>query len=350
MTDKNLDILSLIGQAVLLARGGQLIYANPAAVTIFGADCTGKKLAKVLNPEIAGSQSPGFVANIVICGKSFTVHSLQREELRIILLKETDTDCVAITDSFIAAMRSGMMLLSMSADICRAKAEESGCPELLNALATMNKSIAIVSRTIGNISTARDILNGDLSFMPQTLDLSQLCRSCVEALKEFVPELNIRLDLPSVCTISADAKLINRLLTNLLSNSITHGKSRNISVRLIDSGDTVILAVTDDGCGIQSDALCNVFERYRKAFELKELNRGSGFGLTVVRGIAEKHGGTLLLESREGKGTAVRVSLHRNKNKVFLHSTDTYEIALKDLLIWAADILPASCYSEKYLD
>lgn len=350
MTELNTNVLDLIGQAVLLVRGSRITYANPAAAEILGIDCRGKELAKILGVEIAASQSPNFVANAVLNGKSFIVHATRKDGLRVIVLKEADKDYAMINDSFIVAMRSDITVMSMAAEVCRLKAEESADRELLSALATMSRSIAVASRMIGNVSTARSILTGELEFMPQYMDLSQLCKSCVDAFAEIIPEPDFRCEFPEVCIMNVDPKLLIQLLVNLLSNSIRHGKSKTIDVRLTDDIDMVVLTVSDDGCGIRCDELYNVFECYRGGHTLREMNRGGGFGLTVARGITEKHGGTILMESYEGKGTTVRILLRKTRGRCSMRSANAYEMELKELLLWAADCLPASCYSEKYMD
>ena len=350
MTEVNSNILDMIGQAVLLVRGSSIIYANPAAAEILGIDCQGKKLAKILGAEIASSQASEFVANAVVNRKSFLVHATQKDGLRVIVLKEPTADCDVMNERFIAAMRSSLMLLSMSAEMCRSRAEKSGDKRILETLAMMNKTIANATRTIANASTVQSIFSGNLSFTPTNIELPMLCETCAGVLKELLPELDIRLDLPKSCILSADSKLMTQLLMNLLSNSIRHGKSRIIDIHVRDNGNQIVLTVRDDGCGISSTELNNVLERYRDNPTLRNMDRGSGFGLTVVRGIAEKHGGTFLLESREGMGVMAHIILKKNLANCSMRSTDRHETDAKDLLIWAADCLPESCYTEKYMD
>ena len=78
---------------------------------------------------------------------------------------------------------------------------------------------------------------------------------------------------------------------------------------------------------------------------------GAGLGLTVVRSAACLHGGTLLLESRQGKGTTVRVSLSRHISSSVLKSPgEDLEPGIKTVLTGLADCLPDECYTERYMD
>ena len=78
---------------------------------------------------------------------------------------------------------------------------------------------------------------------------------------------------------------------------------------------------------------------------------GAGLGLTVARSAAHLHGGTLLLESRQDKGTTVRVSLSRHLSCSALKSPGAdQEAEVKTVLCGLADCLPDSCYTERYMD
>ena len=76
-----------------------------------------------------------------------------------------------------------------------------------------------------------------------------------------------------------------------------------------------------------------------------------GLGLTAARLIAQLHGGTLLLESRQGRGTTLRVSLSREARAAPLHAPEAAPLCeTEDLLAGLADCLPEDCFSERYLD
>ena len=82
------------------------------------------------------------------------------------------------------------------------------------------------------------------------------------------------------------------------------------------------------------------------------MGRGPGLGLSAARGVAELHGGTLLLESRPGKGTAVRVTFSRSLSpgERLLEGSGGEGFTTRDLLIGLADCLPEEAFTEKYLD
>jgi signal transduction histidine kinase len=104
--------------------------------------------------------------------------------------------------------------------------------------------------------------------------------------------------------INGDADALTQLLWNILQNAIIHSGGVSVALRADTSGDRVVITVKDDGNGIPPDLLPRVFEH-----GVSGTAGGSGIGLPVCREIARKHGGDVEIESEEGKGTRVTVSL-----------------------------------------
>ena len=76
--------------------------------------------------------------------------------------------------------------------------------------------------------------------------------------------------------------------------------------RDMDPGQYIVIGVTDTGTGIPSDVLARVFEPF---FTTKPAGRGTGLGLSMIYGFAKQSGGQVLIDSREGAGTTVRIYL-----------------------------------------
>jgi CheY-like chemotaxis protein len=94
------------------------------------------------------------------------------------------------------------------------------------------------------------------------------------------------------------------------SNLVVPGPGR--SGDEVGPGEFVTIAVTDTGHGIPSDILDRVFEPF---FTTKGVGRGTGLGLSMVYGFAKQTGGTVKIESQDGRGTVVRLYLPRTDGK-----------------------------------
>ena len=98
-----------------------------------------------------------------------------------------------------------------------------------------------------------------------------------------------------------------QVLINLIVNSL-HAMDQGGMLRLaaIRANDQVCLEIADTGLGMSPEVLSNVFDPF---FTTKEFGKGTGLGLTVVKGIVEEHGGTISVDSRVGAGTTVSILL-----------------------------------------
>jgi signal transduction histidine kinase len=203
------------------------------------------------------------------------------------------------------------MQLNVSVQLIRARLDPEDA-QSLRALRGVMQSLYRVNRTLQNLSVIRGAEQGTLFFRPQPLELCRLLRDLLDAVRLSVQTPEIVFTAPENLPIHGDPALLEALVLNLLSNCLRHAEGcTRIRVSLHGAGDQVILSVDDDGRGIPGDRLHTVLERYRYGGGLSEADNGPGLGLTAAREIARLHGGTLLLESREGVGTAVRVSLSR---------------------------------------
>ncbi|MFW8635612.1 sensor histidine kinase [Cribrihabitans pelagius] len=116
---------------------------------------------------------------------------------------------------------------------------------------------------------------------------------------------------PDPLAVEGDPVLIGEAITNLIENALTHGGPgmTRITVRTQrggDGGGEAVLLVEDDGAGIPPDQRETAFRRFGQL----RSGDGSGLGLSIVRDVMRRHGGTVRLLPA-GRGTAVRISLPR---------------------------------------
>jgi len=310
------ELLALSGEPALLAKGGKILYANDAACTLLGPDCREKSFAALFGGEIAGMQAPAFVGEAELAGRRVLLRIRTMNGMRVVFLSPCAPVHELVGDSFLYALRSEMMQLGVNAALLRSRlspGDRSGAA----ALNGISKSLYRINRTMQNLSLIRGAQTGELLFLPQALDAAALFRDLTEAVSLVVPNPEIRFRAPHSLPVHGDPAMLEVLALNLLSNCISHAEGCTcIRVTLHGAGEQIILSVDDDGCGIPGDRLHTVLERYRFSGGLSEAEAGPGLGLTAARVIARLHGGTLLLESREGIGTAVRVSLSRSPRAV----------------------------------
>jgi len=138
-----------------------------------------------------------------------------------------------------------------------------------------------------------------------------------ESLKQFGRQLSdaqfeVRVDVPSgLPAVRVDMAAMLLVLTNLLDNAMRYSDVRRhitIAARHADIEDgRMVISVADRGVGIPSNDLPDVTRRFFRGHGARP--GGSGLGLAIAHRIVTDHGGTLVVESTEGVGTTVRVSV-----------------------------------------
>lgn len=100
---------------------------------------------------------------------------------------------------------------------------------------------------------------------------------------------------------------LNLALMNLVANAIDAvGDEGNIQITTESDGDSIAIRVSDDGAGIAEEHQPRVFEPF---FTTKPVGKGTGLGLSISYSIAQKHNGSLSLESSPSRGTTLTLNL-----------------------------------------
>lgn len=152
---------------------------------------------------------------------------------------------------------------------------------------------------------------GDLALAIAEHDVRATILAAAEGLQDRLSEAGIRLDIDVPDTIGQfrfDAKRVRQVLFNLMSNAVGFSSTGQIvTVSARRTSHALTLAVRDRGRGIPSDIIARVFDRF-EAHTAGSRHRGAGLGLSIVRALVERHGGTVSITSEPGLGTEVTCS------------------------------------------
>ncbi len=175
-----------------------------------------------------------------------------------------------------------------------------------------DKNVRILKRLINQILDFRKFENGKLDTHLSEEPVGTLLGEWAEAFRSMARKRDIKLsvnvDLPEGFTMAVDAEKIERVLFNLLSNAFKYTPDNGrISFDCRLEGETLRFSVADNGQGISSEDLGNIFDRF---FQVDRVHpNGSGIGLSLAKAFVELHGGTIGVESELGKGTTFTVDI-----------------------------------------
>jgi signal transduction histidine kinase len=298
---------------MLALDGTELFHLNRAAAALFPRLKPGSSVLGTLPDYLLFDLAEQAASSAVFAEREFIVAAKCFDRFRLLSFSPVrQPDSSFVSDGLLNELRSGLLNVSLSAR----QIGRGGTPEeLRRGFALLWHSYFQLARQISNLGTATQLREKTIPLRPRRGDLAAFCRELVDALNGFGASELAQLTFSSpLATLNAcfDPELVERLLLNLLSNSFQHcPPGSSVCLRLDKKSDRVILSVDDDGSGIPADVLQNVFSRYENRLRPELLSQplSSGLGLAIARGIAELHGGALIIESKPGRGTSVRVML-----------------------------------------
>ena len=153
-------------------------------------------------------------------------------------------------------------------------------------------------------------LDQERPFTTGDVDLGEVVREAAADAQAIEPDRDVTAHVgPGSMLVEGDIDRLRQVVANLLGNVRTHtepGTPAKASAHR--DGDWVVVAVADEGPGMQVDAAAQAFERFYQASP-DRTTPGSGLGLSIVRSIVERHGGVVELDSTPGEGTTVTLRI-----------------------------------------
>jgi signal transduction histidine kinase len=192
------------------------------------------------------------------------------------------------------------------------RVESLDSSDLLRSLETIEAGVRSLAAQIDELQDATHLQAGhplDLHLSPT--DLVEVTREAVLRHQGLsgTHRLRFETDVPSLVG-SWDAGRLERVLGNLLSNAIKYSpEGGDVTIALSHDGRWAYLMVEDQGLGIPAHDLPHVFERFRRAGNVVGRLPGSGLGLAGARDIVQQHGGTIQVQSVEGRGSTFVIRL-----------------------------------------
>lgn len=266
---------------------------------------------------------PELVARVATLGRIHTLYQAHRRadaERGVLLARERDARAEAeaanaAKDDFLA-MVSHELRTPLNAILGWTRMVRRGGlsdEQAARGLATVERNAVAQTQLIEDLLDMSRILSRKLTIETETVDVAEILKSAVDAMRPSATaksiELHLRLPTEALYAL-ADPDRLQQVTGNLLTNAVKFSpKGAEVSVSLERSGEELRIAVSDRGQGIEPDLLPHVFDRFRQGDHGSKRNHGGlGLGLAIVSHIVELHGGRVLAES-EGPGMGATFSV-----------------------------------------
>lgn len=157
---------------------------------------------------------------------------------------------------------------------------------------------------------------GQLKITPQKINLKDLINENISNLQlpATVKEISINYESSDESILSADKNMLHTILRNLISNALkyTHKKGK-VVIGTIIKPDYITVFIKDNGVGIPKDRIDKLFKLdVRNSMPGTENEQGTGLGLKLCKEFVEMHGGSINVESVEGKGSTFSFTIPVN--------------------------------------
>lgn len=205
----------------------------------------------------------------------------------------------------LAPVRTGLQILRLSKDqdvVQRTKV-------------MMERQLGHMIRLVDDLLEVSRITSGKIVLRLDRIELQSAIQTAIESARPLIDAARhvLELEVPSEpIWLQADATRICQIVGNLLTNAAKYSHDgKRIRLRVHLEGDVAVIAVSDEGEGIPQSMLTQVFEMFTQGKRtLERAQGGLGIGLALVKGLAEKHGGSVTVESAGlGAGSTFTVRL-----------------------------------------
>lgn len=193
-------------------------------------------------------------------------------------------------------------------------------------LQIVQRNVLVLTQLVSEILDFRKVQNGKMELRLSDFNLTESMKQWIKLFSVSAQKkhIAISMDAPDTIMLRADQDKIERICYNLLSNALKYtSEGGEISLTAKEENGRVMISVADNGCGISSDELPYIFDRF---YQAKNAGRGTGIGLAIVKAFTELHHGEVSATSIEGKGSTFTIHIPvRQKGEVTNQPTEKIE-------------------------
>ncbi len=206
-------------------------------------------------------------------------------------------------------LRTPLSIISGEIEVTLGKNRKAD--EYKNVLSSTKEEIDRLSKLVKNLLLLAR--NDRDELVRELVDLTDLLSSVIVGLNPKAKKKNQTIEfLPaeSPSMVMGNNSLISQVFYNLIDNAITYSPAKSkIEVVLTNRRKSVVVQIKDKGIGMSKADVARIFDRFYRADESRSGIRGYGLGLAICQSVINKHGGTIMVNSKQGAGSTFTVEL-----------------------------------------
>ncbi len=293
----------VVGGAVLLVTiAASTLIARQIAVPVLKLTATSEQIAAGRLDERVSPAGPDEIRRL---GVAF---NRMAERVQEMIAQQR-----AFVDNAAHELRSPLTSVRLRIEMLQTRGKNDA--ELMQGyLGQMEREVGYLQRLVDHLLALASVEDGDRAAPKTSLDLACILYEVADEMSEAAQQagLAFQADIPDhLPTIEASVEQMNSMIRNLVDNAIKYTRrGGTIMLAAKSARDEIEIRVSDTGIGIPADALSRVFDRFYRVDAARSRKEGGvGLGLSLVRSIAEAHGGHVDVQSRVNEGSVFTIVL-----------------------------------------
>ena len=188
-------------------------------------------------------------------------------------------------------------------------------PVQVDLLESIRDEAERLNRYVSNLLDMTRLEGGGVAPRTQSTDLRDVVTAAAERIARRLGKRELVRDYPpTLTTVPADPALLEQALVNILENAIAYSDDGSrIEAAVYEDERNVVISIEDEGRGIPTAQLKQVFEKFQRLDQTSD--RGTGLGLAIAKGFVDAMGGRIAAASpiHDGRGTRILISLPKEK-------------------------------------
>jgi PAS domain S-box-containing protein len=236
-------------------------------------------------------------------------HELDERRSAVLELNQTKSDLIAmLAHDFRGPLTSIVGFADLTGEVGEVNEEQ------VEFLDTIKRSALQLSDLATDTLTLSRLERNEVALSLTEVDVAGLVRTIVQQGKDRRP---VELTVEGDAHVTGDDERLRQVFANLIDNAIKYTPNGPDPHVLVEGfPEHIVVTVRDHGIGIPAGEISRVFDRFSRASNARKMRiSGTGFGLFLTKQLVQLHGGTIAVESEEGKGSTFTVTLPRRVDK-----------------------------------
>lgn len=246
------------------------------------------------------------------------LRAIARMQQRIVSLEREARDAERMRNDFLVAvshdLRTPLSVILGYAQMLRRRLGSRSGDDVRTSegLQSIERRARMMASVVEELADATRRENGRAMVLHREMvDLATLVEEIAAEQDQAAPRHHVVASVDDHAIVGYwDPVRLTRAIVNLIGNAIKYSPDGGeIRIGLRREGEGAVLSIQDSGIGIPADDLSHIFDRFYRGANALSTTAGTGIGLSATRQIIERHGGTIAVESAEGRGSTFVVRL-----------------------------------------